>query len=306
VTAVDVDEVEDRPLSDPTTTRHPLVQWWFEPVARSRVAALRVLVYLYIPIDVLLTTSWVANHADVPGALYQPLFVGRLLPLPTPGETFVNVLMWALLVAAVLAATGRAPRILGATVFVLYFEWMIVAMSYGKVDHDRFAFLVALAVLPTVGRARWRDPTPTEAAGWAIRCTQVAVVLTYFLAAWAKLRFGGPEWVNGATLYRAVIRRATEYGEWILDYPGLLRASQWGILIFELLSPLIFVARRGLRMALIGGLYAFHLMSFAFIGIIFLPHCVAMAAFLPFERLLAVRSTSESREHVPQPAVASG
>jgi hypothetical protein len=57
-------------------------------------------------------------------------------------------------------ATGRAPRLLGWTIFVLYFEWMIIAMSYGKVDHDRFAFLVALAVLPTV--APWGSP-------WRIR-----------------------------------------------------------------------------------------------------------------------------------------
>ena len=54
--------------------------------------------------------------------------------------------------------------------------WMLVAMSYGKVDHDRFAFLVALAVLPTVRRARHGDRSLNESAGWAIRVTQIAVI----------------------------------------------------------------------------------------------------------------------------------
>ena len=66
--------------------------------------------------------------------------------------------------------------------FALYFEWMIIAMSYGKVDHDRFGLLVALAVLPTAGRARHGDPTLSERGGWALRMTQLAVVATYFLS----------------------------------------------------------------------------------------------------------------------------
>ena len=62
---------------------------------------------------------------------------------PRPG----HAVFWVLLVAG--AGRGHAAgrrRLLGWTVFLLYLEWMIIAMSYGKVDHDRFALLVALAV----------------------------------------------------------------------------------------------------------------------------------------------------------------
>ena len=31
----------------------------------------------------------------------------------------------------------------------------------------------------------------TERGGWALRMTQLAVIATYFLSSWAKLRFGG-------------------------------------------------------------------------------------------------------------------
>ncbi|HEY0359850.1 MAG TPA: hypothetical protein VGD11_14815 [Mycobacteriales bacterium] len=257
----------------------------FDAVPLGRLAALRTLVYLFVPVDLLLTTNWVLQHKDVPGDLYVPLLIGRILPLPTPTYALTVGIFVALLVTSVVAATGRAPRLLGTAVFVLYLEWMVIAMSYGKVDHDRFGFLVALAVLPTVGRARWGDLTRSEAAGWALRATQLAVVATYFFAAWAKLRFGGLDWLTGATLTRAVLRRGTFLSDWVVDYPGLLVAFQFFIVAFELSSPvLLFLAYRW-RLRAVGGLYGFHLMTYAAITISFLPHCVAMTSFLPLEKV---------------------
>jgi hypothetical protein len=204
------------------------VSWLFAAQPRARVAALRTVAYLFVPVDVLLTTAWVADHADVPGTLYQPLYVGRLLDLPAPGPVSVRVAMVLLVVAAAVAATGRSPRLLGGAVAVLYAWWMVVAMSYGKVDHDRFAFLVLLAVLPTAGPARPGDRTADEASGWVLRCVQLAVVATYLLAAVAKFRFGGLEWATGATLSRAILRRGSFLADPLLDVPWLLVAMQWG------------------------------------------------------------------------------
>jgi hypothetical protein len=177
---------------------------------------------------------------------------------------------------------------------------MVVAMSYGKVDHDRFAYLVALAVLPTVGRARHGDTEPLDAAGWAVRCIQVAVVLTYFLAAFAKLRFGGWDWANGATLTRAVLRRGTSLGTPLLQVPWLLHLSQWGIIGFELGSPLLLVRGRVGR-AMVVMCVLFHVVTFATITIIFLPHVMCLLAFLPLERLrvpapLRLRARSRERQ----------
>ena len=258
--------------------------WWFEPLPRGRVAALRTLFYAFVFIDVLVTTSWVAQHALVPGELYQPLFLGRLLNLPVPTETLVRTVQVLLLVAAGLALTNRWPRLTGTAVFFLYLQWMFIAMSYGKVDHDRVAFLVALAVLPTAGAARWGEREGSEAAGWALRCIQVAVVATYFLAAFAKLRFGGPGWVNGATLMRAVLRRGTVLTEPLKDNPWILRFTQWFIMAFELASPLLLNRGRIGRIFLLAAV-GFHLVTYATITIIFLPHVMCLLAFAPLERL---------------------
>jgi hypothetical protein len=116
--------------------------------------------------------------------------------------------------------------------------------------------------------------------------TEVAVVATYFFAAWSKLRFGGWNWATGATLTRAVLRRGTDLAQWTLDHPGVLRGFQWGLLMLELASPiLLFVRRDRIRYALVGTLIGFHVMTYLAIRIIFLPHVMALMAFLPLERL---------------------
>jgi hypothetical protein len=260
------------------------VRWLFAPVPKGRIAAFRTLIYLFVAADLVIFTPWVRSHANTPGSLYEPLLVGRLLPLPTPTALIVHGVFWALLVLALAAATGRAPRALGWAVFLLYFEWMIIAMSYGKVDHDRFGLLVALAALPTAGRARHGDRGLTAAGGWALRVTQIAVICTYFLAAWAKLRFGGVHWMTSAVLAQAIIRRGTWLADHIAVVPGLLIVAQCGIIAFELLSPLIFVVPQRRRWAVVVYFYSFHVITFATITISFAPHLAAMTSFLALER----------------------
>ena len=263
-------------------------RWLFEAVPKGRVAAFRTLVYLFVALDLVWFTPWVRSHASIPGTFYQPLWIGRVLHLPTPTPLLVHAIYWTLIPVALAAASGRAPRILGWAVFALYFEWMIIAMSYGKVDHDRVGFLVALAVLPTVGRARHGDKTLTSAGGWALRVTQIAVICTYFLAAWAKIRFGGADWPLSAVLAQAIIRRGTWLADQIAVVPGLLIVSQFGIMAFELLSPLIFVVPQRWRWAVVAYFYSFHLMTFATITISFAPHLVALTSFLSLEKIRPV------------------
>ncbi|RKS77716.1 hypothetical protein CLV35_1414 [Motilibacter peucedani] len=255
---------------------------------RERVAALRWLVYLFIPVDVLLLHTWGDPHGSASPDLYTPLVVGDLLHLPTPSVALVDVCKYGSAVAALLALTGRAPRLLGWTVFALWGEYQVIAFSYGKVDHDRFDLLIALAVLPTVGRLRVGRttglPHPSEAAGWALRCIQLAVVATYFLAGVTKVRFGGWGWVDSATLARAVVRRGTFLSNWMLDVPWTLHVGQYVILAFELLSPVALFLPLRWQVRVVAFWLSFHLATYAGITIMFWPHIICLAAFLPLER----------------------
>ncbi|MEU4218801.1 MFS transporter permease [Actinoplanes sp. NPDC026623] len=262
--------------------------WLTEPVPLGRIAAFRTLIYLFVAADLVVFTPWVRHHASTPADLYEPLFAARLLHLPTPTPLLVHGVFWALLALALAAATGRAPRLLGWAVFALYFEWMIIAMSYGKVDHDRVGLLIALTALPTVGRARHGDPTRTEAGGWALRVTQIAVICTYFLAAMAKLRFGGVDWVTSSVLARAIIRRGTDLADRIAGVPYLLILAQLGIIAFELTSPAIFFLKPRWRNYAVAFFYSFHVVTFATITISFAPHLAALTSFLALEKVRPV------------------
>jgi hypothetical protein len=263
-----------------------LMRWLFTPAPLGRVAVLRTLVYLFIPFDIVVYSTAARYKVDVPTDLYVPLNVARLLPvIPEPTILVVHITIWGLLILSPLAATGRAPRLLGSLVFALYFEWMLIDMSYGKVDHDRFAFMVALAVLPSVGTARHGDQRRSVEAGWALRVVQLAVIATYFLAACAKLRFGGIEWLWGTTLTWAILRRGTEFSNWMLDYPWVIKLSQVGIVFFELISPIVFFVNDRLRAWVVAYFYFFHLITWLAITISFAPHLVAMASFLKLEKL---------------------
>ncbi len=267
-----------------------LTRWFFGPVPLARVAVFRIAAYLFIPLDLLVLRPLGSHHASAT-ELYKPLIVAELLHLPRPTPALILVVTWTLiplaLLAAALAPSGRWQRVLGTAIFLLYFEQLIISFSFGKVDHDRIAYVVALAVLPTVARARLRGEGSAESAAWALRCVQIAVVATYFLSAFAKLRFGGVEWVNSATLVRAVMRRGTGVGRLLLDYPWVLHWSQWGIMLMELGSIVVLFLNGRWRYAAVGVLTAFHLTVYATISIMFWPHVLCLLlAFLPTERLV--------------------
>jgi hypothetical protein len=116
---------------------------------------------------------------------------------------------------------------------------------------------------------------------------QVVAIATYFLSAWAKVRFGGWDWVNSATMVRAVVRRGTPWMRWLLDVPWLLHATQWGLFIAEMTSPVIFFVPERIRRWIVYGWFAFHAMTYASISIAFWPHLVMMLAFLPLEEYAA-------------------
>lgn len=259
-------------------------RWLFAPVPLARVALLRVVVYAFVVVDVLAlhTSGWYHGAADP--VWYEPLAGGRLLHLPPATMLLVELLKWGSVAAAVVAMSGRLPRTAGWAVALTWSWYQYVAFSYGKVDHDRGDFVIALLLLPTVGTAHLSDRRLSEAAGFAVRAVQLGAIATYVLSAVAKLRFGGPEWVNSATLVRAVVRRGTPFGELFLQTPWLLHAGQWFIMAAELLSWVIFVLPERWRRLMVLGWFLFHAGTYAAITIAFWPHLVMLLAFLPLEQ----------------------
>jgi hypothetical protein len=259
------------------------LSWLFAPVPLARVALLRRAVYAFVIIDVLLLHVSGYYHGWADPAWYQPLVMGRLLHLPAASVPLVELLRWGSVLAALVALSGKLPRLAGWATAIGWIWFQYVAFAYGKVDHDRGDFVIALLILPLAGMATVSDRRRSEAAGFAFRAIQLTAIATYFLSAWAKVRFGGWDWVNSATMVRAVVRRGTWFGDLLLHVPWTLHASQWALISLEMLSPLIFFVGERWRRRMVGGWYLFHAATYAAITIAFWPHLVMLLAFLPLE-----------------------
>lgn len=261
--------------------------WWFTPMPLARVAAVRVIVYTFVILDVLFFANDVVQHGHVPD-LYQPTLLARLLSIPPLSVTGAYVLLAVVIVSCLAAIWGRYPRLAGWAAFASFWWWMLNSQGFSYVSHDHLALMVATLVLPTVGAAGYRDERPSQAAGWALRCMQMAVVLTYFGSVLAKWSRTGSllTWANGAVFTWAITRRGSDLVRWTLEYPQLLRAGQWGLLTIEILSPAVLFLRRRLLCLTIGVFFAFHLATYVALGIHFLPTVVCWFAFMPLERFL--------------------
>jgi hypothetical protein len=286
-------------------------QWIVPPIALRRVAFLRTVLYLFVIFDGLKIANDPVPHGYVPAALYRPILLRAWLHLPAPTPAYVHVLQVVLFGSAIIAATGRLPRLAGWTCCLAMLDWLSNDYSYSKIDHDQFALVVALAVLPTVGRARYSDRDSSEAAGWAVRCIQIGAVACYFLAAVSKMRFGGWCWANGAVFTWAFTRRGTGLAHELVKIPHLVVATQWIVLCAEACSPLMLWLRGRALYAYVAFFGTFHLMTYLTIKIHFLPLVVCLLAFLPLERLGdngfgSVRGSGLSRLRRPRPASPAG
>jgi hypothetical protein len=267
--------------------------WFIPAIALARIAWLRTVLYLFIILDMHFFVRDTLNKGQSPG-FYKPLFLARLLDLPKPSVANTTTLYVVLIVACLVAATNRLPRIAGWVVAPAFTWWVLIGMSDGKVDHDHLALVVALWVLPTVAPNKNRagspyaDQTRSEAAGWAMRCIQIAVICTYFLSAIAKLRSAGwvLTWPGSAILTWAIVRRPHAVGEWLLHHPSLLHVMQWVGIIGEFLSPAVLWLKG--RWQLLGALFflGFHTANTVILGIHFLPTVVCWLAFAPMERIV--------------------
>lgn len=265
-----------------------VVSWFLPVLPEARIAILRSVLSVFVLLDMHLFVRDPIPLSRNP-ELYSPLLLERLFGLPPPSPTITYTLYGVLWVSCLTCAANRLPRLSGLVLAAAFTWWTAIGMSFGKVDHDHLALVVALWVLPTVGvvRGRWGSSNRSAQAGWALKCIQIAVVLTYFLSALTKVRSGDwsvTSWPNSAILLWAIIRRPHGLGQFLIPHPGLLQVMQWFTLLAEALS-LVVLWLRG-RALLCAALFwlGFHLATFAMLYIHFAPTMICWLAFAPVER----------------------
>lgn len=183
--------------------------------------------------------------ARLPDALFDPVPVlGFLSSMPSAGVIVAVQVVGV--VAAVLAAARRWPRVAFVVAWLAYLVLAGLRGSRGKVLHNDLLLLWTSAVfLFAPFTATWRDREPKRAHGWPIRVAMVIAALIYFFAAYHKLRRSGVDWVVGDNM-SFILRWGPAIGEpalpdvadTIADSPLLSKATAGMLLGVELVFPL--------------------------------------------------------------------
>ncbi|WP_420113653.1 hypothetical protein [Pseudactinotalea sp.] len=279
------------------TALRAVARWWVPALPRARVAWVRAALALMAVIDTRYFLNSTDDRAGTP-EFFQPVVAARWLHLPPVTDEIASMLLVGVHLGAVAVVVGgfaRVPALVqnlgGVLLGISFLLWALWGMSYGYVAHDHMAITVGLVLLMTAGTARYGGGEAADiAAGWPLRMIQVLTVMTYFGSVLAKYAISGGSlirWGNSGTLAWAFIRRPNDLNQMIVTHGGLLRAAQWGGLVLELCSPLVFLLRRHWLMLAIGAFLSFHLVTFLLLGIHFLPTVICWTAFVPFERLPA-------------------
>jgi hypothetical protein len=270
-------------------TLRSVVSWFMPVVPESRIAVLRTVVYLFVIIDIHLFVRDPIPLSRNP-ELYQPLMIERLFHLPPPSVPLTITLYLILVIGCLVAAANVWPRLAGGVVAAAFTWWTAIGMSYGKVDHDHLALVVALWVMPTVGviADRWRSTERSAQAGWALKCIQISVIFTYFLSALTKIRSGSwsiTSWPDSSILMWAIVRRPHGLGQFLLPYPELLHIMQWCSFTAELTAVVVLWLRGRALLAAAIFWMGFHAFTLAILYIHFAPTAICWLAFAPLERL---------------------
>lgn len=280
------------------------VWWWSVPARPELLAIQRIAVGLYAVVFLLVRFPHITRVRDFADERFDPVgVVALLVDRPLPGWVVLAVPAVAV-VAAVGVLLGWRYR-LTAPVAALSVLWSLSYLhSWGVVLHTDNLLtlhLLVLAVLPAAdgwsldarrSPLSW-DPAPVYR--WGLVLLGTVTALTYVVAAWAKIRNGGLDWLDGEVLRSHVASdnlRKDLLGDPTSPIAGPLvgQAAIWapmalGALLLELAAPLAVVVRR-FALPLAVAAWCFHVAVLGIMAILF-PYQLLGIALLPW--VLAVR-----------------
>lgn len=136
----------------------------------------------------------------------------------------------------------------------------------------------------------------------------------YFFAVVAKFRVSGWDWfVDGGRLQESLIVRSVRWGLseegepvrnalsfWLASHQNLVFALCIGLIIFELLFPLILFARRNLvKLAFVAVAFAFHVANYVLLDVNFLLYGFVLAVFFDLAEVRRRLSARLGRGRLP-------
>ncbi len=236
---------------------HRLDRWLQSSAPPERLAVLRLAAGGYALVNLFISIGEFARLAERPASQFEPVGLAGLL-----GGPVSPTLLWALFAISAVSGTafvaGAVYRVAGPVFALCTLAWATYHASWGQMLH--FEHVVTLHVLllgisPAADALsvdarsnRRTDGTSSIRYGWPVRLMAIVTVVTYSLAAVAKIRASGWTWVDGTTLANHIGYSATRLdllGEprpplstFVVRRDWLLGPMALGGLGVELLAPL--------------------------------------------------------------------
>jgi predicted DCC family thiol-disulfide oxidoreductase YuxK len=302
------------PLAHPVRTGWDIwSRFWFGPIPAARLGLLRIWLFGFVFVDVLLRKEAWVGLADIPRLFWHPVGATWLLDrvgVGPPNAWQIIVVQVVLAVAALLAAVGYRYRVSAPVAAILFLYWQCLGQSWGEMKHARVTLILALLFLCVVPAQQSRSvdslrrrlrtagrevrvvdgppiDEPSSNGAWAVRAIQVALAALYFLSGYSKLRSIGIDWIWGDTLKQAIQDKgssgeATELGYFVLRHTWMLIGFQAVSLVWEVGFPLVFFRRLRYPVLIVGLLFNIGLwttVKIEFFGVV-----ACFAAFLPLEQ----------------------
>ncbi|MEZ4452427.1 MAG: hypothetical protein R3B09_23380 [Nannocystaceae bacterium] len=283
-------------------------RWWRAPAPAERLAALRLLIGGFAAVYMLVRLPHLIGIGDLDPAGFRPIGVTSLLAA-TLDPAIVAAITVATALLGLAFVAGWRFAITGP-LFAAGLLWVTTYRnSWGMVFHTENLMVIHVLVLGLARSAdvwsldaRRRGPLRIDdpAYGWPIKLAATLTVITYVLAAEAKMRVSGGTWVVSDTLRNYIAYdnlRKAELGDSYSALGAALTAHAWvfpplaGLSMgVELLAPVALVGR---RIAAVWALLAwgFHVGVLSLMWIFF-PYPLlglAYAPFFPVERLPGLR-----------------
>ncbi|MFT7647427.1 MAG: hypothetical protein ACI8Y4_002176 [Candidatus Poriferisodalaceae bacterium] len=264
-----------------------------------RLALTRALVTGFAVIYLAIRAPHILDVAELPATRFRPIGVVGFLT-ESPVATWLIFLALALaLVSGALATIGWQHRWSGPT-FALLLLWLLsYRLSWGQVLHTENLMVLHVLVLgfggPACAERLGRTiGTPRRVHPWPLHLMSAVTAATYLIAAWAKIRNGGVDWITGDTLRNQIahdnLRKLllgdvhSALGGWLTRYGWVFAPLAAASMLVELGAPLAIVWKR-LTLWWIGLAWLFHIGVLALMAILF-PYqlfAVAYASMLPLD-----------------------
>ncbi len=287
-----------------------LDRWLQSPAPPERLAMLRLAIGGYALVNLFISIGEFARLAERPASQFEPVGLAGLLVDPVSSSV-----LWTLFVVSAISGTafvaGAFFRVAGPVFALCTLAWATYHASWGQMLH--FEHLVTLHVL-VLGFSPAADSSSIDARrdrhgqrngsassprhGWPVRLMAIITVVTYTLAAVAKLRASGWAWVDGTTLANHIGYSATRLdllGEprpplstFVVRHDWMLGPMALGGLLVELLAPLALLGG-WFRRVWVPSVLLFHLGTLTTMFVFFSYNGLgfALLPLYPVERVVA-------------------